>query len=697
MMFPRLKLTKSNRALPLALLIAVMISLTADQALAQPTRPPANDRTNPFPNRVKAPDNILDGGTDWLNTSGEIRLKDLRGKIVLLDFWTYCCINCMHVLPDLKYLEKKYPNELVVIGVHSAKFDNEKDSEAIREAIVRYEIEHPVINDANQILWRKFGTRAWPTLALIDPEGYYLGSQSGEGTRQMFDTLIAKLVAHHRKRGTLDRTPVRFDLERKRVPSGPLKYPGKVLADEAGNRLFISDSNHNRIVIASLDGKLIDIVGDGQIGSRNGEFDKAQFDHPQGMALVGNRLFVADTENHEIREVDLVKKRVTTLAGSGKQDRKRASSGRLSMALNSPWDLVHVNGTLYIAMAGPHQIWRHVLGSNRIEVFAGSGREDILNGPHDSAAFAQPSGIVSDGQALYVADSEGSAIRRVPLNIRQPVTTIAGTSELPQGQSLFAFGDVDGIGGKARLQHPLGIALHGTELLLADSYNHKIKRLNLETGACQSWIGSGKAGNELTPPRFSEPAGLTIAGEKLLIADTNNHRILTADLGSGQVTEFVVEGLVPPVPPQAELARFPGEKNVVSVPASRVQLRDGKLRFSYRPALNAGEKLNPAAPVLFRVKSTDTTAISDEIQSERFEATVEEGEIQVAVPVSDDTTEFELKLAIIYQFCRDGVGGVCRQQTDVWQIPLTIAGDGQDMAIPLPTSPKEDTTGNEEP
>ena len=126
---------------------------------------------NPFPKRFPAPS--LDGGTAWLNTSGEISLKDLRGKVVLIDFWTYCCINCIHVLPDLKYLEEKYADELVVIGCHSAKFDNEKDTEAIRRAIVRYEIEHPVINDSEMIVWRKMGARSWPTLVLIDPEGNY--------------------------------------------------------------------------------------------------------------------------------------------------------------------------------------------------------------------------------------------------------------------------------------------------------------------------------------------------------------------------------------------------------------------------------------------------------------------------------------------------------------------------------------------
>ena len=237
-------------------------------------------RTNPYPKRFKAPE--LDGGTGWLNTGGEITLKDLRGKFVILDFWTFCCINCMHVLPDLAFLEKKYDRQLVVIGVHSAKFENEKDSENIRRAIMRYEISHPVINDSEMTVWRKFGVHSWPTLVLIDPEGFYFGSVSGEGNREFLDTVIHKVVAYHRAKGTLDETPVRFDLEREKARPTPLKFPGKVLADEIGRRLFISDSNHNRIVIASLDGKLLDVVGTGAIGKTDGPFDVGVVRSPAG-------------------------------------------------------------------------------------------------------------------------------------------------------------------------------------------------------------------------------------------------------------------------------------------------------------------------------------------------------------------------------------------------------------------------------
>ncbi len=511
---------------------------------------PATDApVDPAPDAVVVPDEILSGGSEWLNTSKPLTMKDLRGKVVLLDFWTYCCINCMHVLPDLKFLEEKYANELVVIGVHSAKFDNEKDSQNIRNAILRYEIQHPVINDSEMTVWRNFGVRAWPTFALVDPQGRYIGSQGGEGHREMFDRVIGRLVEYHRANGTLNETPLKFELEAEHAAITPLRYPGKLLADEASDRLFISDSNHNRIVVTTLAGSLVDVIGSGEPGSANGDFDSAQFNRPQGMCLVDSMLYIADTENHLLRAVDLTARTVTTLAGTGKQGRVGAINGDISVtAVNSPWDLCHINGTLFIAMAGPHQIWSHKLGSDRLNIHGGSGREDVTNGPLAEAAFAQPSGlaVTPDGAGFFVADSEGSAIRRVPVAGDGIVTTLAGTSELPRGRSLFEFGDVDGVADAARFQHPLGVAVHDGILYVADSYNHKIRRIDLASAEVTSWLGTGEFGAELSPTQFDEPAGLSVADGRLFIADTNNHRICVADLASGETDVLTISGLQSP-------------------------------------------------------------------------------------------------------------------------------------------------------
>lgn len=632
---------------------------------------------NPFPNRFPAPS--LDGGSAWLNTSGDISLKDLRGKVVLIDFWTYCCINCMHVLPDLKYLEHKYPDELVVIGCHSAKFDNEKDTEAIRRAIVRYEIEHPVINDSEMTVWRKMGARSWPTLVLIDPEGNYCGYVSGEGNRELMDAIIAKLVAWHGAKGTLDKTPVRFDLERDRLESGPLKFPGKLLADEAGNRLFTSDSNHNRIVVSTLDGKLLDVIGNGRIGAKDGSYADASFDHPQGMALDGQTLYVADTENHLLRTVNLETKTVSTLAGTGMQARFRAPGGTLkSTALNSPWDLEIVDRTLFIAMAGPHQLWSHEIGSNDIGVFAGSGREDIIDGPLEESALAQPSGISSDGEFLYVADSEGSSIRKISVDPKGSVSTIVGAHDLPSGRTLFEFGDRDGVGSEARLQHPLGVHYSKGKVFVADAYNHKIKVIDVATREITSWSGTGETGDALEPLQLHEPAGMTISGDTLYVADTNNHRIVTIDLKTKKASLFEIAGLSKPVKLDVDSGdnAVGSGKPLLQAKPQKIAAGDA-LNVTVELQIPDGYKLNLLAPLRLKlVADGEQSLIAVENLGRSIKGTADGHVAGFVVPLAAATGAAKLEVAVTYSYCRDGVGGLCKLHTARWSLPIEIADDG---------------------
>src|SRR3954452_13795897 len=225
--------------------------------------------------KVRAP--AITGGRGWLNTDKALSIAALKGKIVLLDFWTYGCINCIHIIPDLKKLEAKYANQLVVIGIHSAKFQNEKETENIRRIILRYELEHPVYNDAEYSVWQSYGVRAWPTQVLIDPAGYIVGSVSGEGNYDAIDQTLEKLMPEFRKRGELNEQPLQLVLERAKVGDLPLAFPGKILADANTDRLFIADSNHNRVVITKLDGTLLETIGTGDPGSADGAFDKARF------------------------------------------------------------------------------------------------------------------------------------------------------------------------------------------------------------------------------------------------------------------------------------------------------------------------------------------------------------------------------------------------------------------------------------
>jgi DNA-binding beta-propeller fold protein YncE len=642
---------------------------------------------NPFPNRASVPDDVFDGGHGWLNVSGPIELKDLRGKIVLLDFWTYCCINCMHILPDLKFLEHKYQRELVVIGVHSAKFVNERDSENIRRAIVRYDIEHAVLNDSEMAVWNRTGVKGWPTLAIIDPDGKFVKAFSGEGHRAAVDADIAKLVAYHESNGTLDRAPLALGLERHKVPATPLKFPGKILADEASGRLFIADSNHNRIVVATLAGKLIAVAGSGAVGEKNGPFATATFHHPQGIALLGEKLYVADTENHLIRVLDLRHKKVSTLAGTGKQAPGRVLAGPLrETPLNSPWDLALVDRVLYVAMAGAHQIWAHALGSESIRVVAGTGREDVQNGPREEAAFAQPSGLATDGRYLYVADSEGSAIRRLALDGTGPVSTVAGTAGLEAGGSLFAFGDSEGKGASARFQHPLGLAYGSGRLYVADSYNHKIKIVDTESGESTTLLGTGQRGDSLKPAQLAEPGGLSFAAGRLYIADTNNHSIKVADGMGRNVQMLEIEGLAPPSPSAHE--QSPDEftakgKTSKSLPAVHVAAGDA-LRLDFSFDLPSGYKLNKDAPITCRLRAPQKSdLLSDEQLKKRHRATLEGDQAKVTIPAAMKSGQAVLEVALSFTYCRDGVGGLCKLGSGRWTVPIDVSASGGEPSVRL--------------
>jgi thiol-disulfide isomerase/thioredoxin len=485
----------------------------------------------------KAPE--FDGGTGWLNTAGPITMKDLRGKIVVLDFWTLCCINCIHVLPDLEKLEKKYPNEVVVIGVHTAKFDSEKTNDSIRKAVLRYEIAHPVINDSERKVWTAFGARAWPTIMIVDPEGNLVYNESGEGQYPDLDREIARLIKIHKAKKTLNTRPMKFELARASEGGSPLFFPGKVVADLPGKRLFIADSTHHRVVITDLDGKKIAIAGTGESGTKDGAFDAATFNDPQGMALKGDTLYVADRKNHLIRALDLTKKTVTTVAGNGKQGQDRDGDGpALKVGLNSPWDVLLNGDRLFIAMAGHHQVWILDLKRGQVSAYAGDGVEDIRDGSLGRSQFAQPSGLTTDGRTLFVADSETSAVRAVPLGGRGEVRTLVG-------EGLFDFGDKEGIGTTARLQHALGVAYHGGLIYVADTYNSKIKTIDPKTRECKTFLG-GEAAGWLATPLFNEPGGIFAAGGKLYVADTNAHRIRIVDIKAKTVSTLKLSGVEPP-------------------------------------------------------------------------------------------------------------------------------------------------------
>jgi DNA-binding beta-propeller fold protein YncE len=619
-----------------------------------------------YEGKVNAPD--FPQGLEWLNTDHPLSLHELRGKVVLLDFWTFCCINCMHIVPDLKRLEQKYAKELVVIGVHSAKFTSERDTDNIRQAVLRYGVEHPVVNDSKMTVWREYAVSAWPTLMVIDPAGKVIGYVSGEGIYEPLDKLISNVISTFDAKNAIDRRPLKLKLERDRVPATLLDFPGKVLADEASKQLFIADSNHNRIVVVGLDDSTVkQVIGSRDLGMADGTFEQASFNHPQGMAFDGKKLYVADTENHSIRLVDFDKRTVVTIAGTGHQAQTSNVSGPgASTALNSPWDLLLRDNSLYIAMAGPHQIWRLDLGTGIVGPFAGSGREARVDGPLNEAALAQPSGITTDGKKLYVADSEVSSIRSVDLDPKGEVSTVVGGD-------LFEYGDVDAQGHKARLQHPLGVAYSDGALYVADTYNNKIKRVSLNDNTSKGLLGSGQAGyKDGDQPQFSEPGGLSIAAGKLYIADTNNHVIRVADLASNRVTTLEIKGLDKLVP--KETATFTGE--TVQLPEQIV--RPGTTTIELSLQLPSGYKLNTAAPSALKLTSSQAQTLS---LAGAAEQTLRSPRFPVSLPINVSQGKATVQVDFTIYYCEAEKESLCYFKEVRLSMPVKVEKDSEQKAL----------------
>lgn len=451
----------------------------------------------------------------------------------------------MHVLSQLRRLAEQFTQELVVIGVHAGKYPNERRTPHIAHAARRLDVDHPIVNDRMYRLWRAYGISAWPTLALIDPDGQYLGKKAGESTAARWAAILQPLIADYAARGLLNRQPLPIMPVQTSEPRRPLRYPDKVLADPQG-RLFIADSGHHRIIVAAAGehAQVIKMIGSGEQGRHDGTIDSASFNHPRGLALLGDILYVADTENHLIRAVDLRTEQVTTIAGTGERGiRPRAQGPGRQIALASPWDLASHADKLVIAMAGMHQLWQFDPADGTVGLLAGTGREQIDDGSLWEASLAQPSGVASDGHALFVADSESQAIRRVSLGHEARISTIVGTG-------LFDYGDKDGYGDEVVLQHPQAVVAHGGQLYIADSYNHKIKIVDPATRSCRTWLGGrripGHIDGSAQEAAFYEPGGLSIGGTTLYIADTNNHAIRAADLHSGTVRTLEINGLEAP-------------------------------------------------------------------------------------------------------------------------------------------------------
>jgi thiol-disulfide isomerase/thioredoxin len=582
----------------------------------------------------------------WVNTDRPLFIHDeLKGSVVLLDFWTYCCINCMHVLPDLEYLEHKYAGQpFIVVGVHSAKFTNESVRRNIETACARYRIAHPVIVDEDHHIWSEYGVRSWPTLVVVDSEGRVVGSVSGEGNRDVLDGVVSALLKEGRERGKLAAAPPKFQ-RKGRVPGASgLAFPGKVLAEPGGKFVFISDSNHDRVIVADPEGKVLAVAGCGEKGRDDGAFTSARFDNPQGLAYdpASNTLYVADTDNHLIRRLNLSGKTVETICGTSEQVFDHRGGGRREQGLNSPWDLTLVDSVLYVAMAGDHQIWALDLKTGVAQAWVGSGAENIVDGVGASASLAQPSGLARKGDWLYFADSEVSALRRANLKTREVQTLI--------GSGLFDFGDRDGELDQALLQHPLGVAAWRDDILIADTYNHKVKRVREDQETVAALSGG-------TPPLvLYEPGGLSVRGDSLYIADTDNDRIVEYDLSMGAWRDFALSGL------HTASARM---LDTTGVPVTDARFRRASdLRVRLTARFPSGLHWNAEAPVFYAflpANGDSTAGLEGEAKTLPAEFTTPAASLR-------ENGEYLLTLSLAY--CTDSNRGLCVPVTLKWRVRL---------------------------
>ncbi|MET9963115.1 NHL domain-containing thioredoxin family protein [Streptomyces sp. NPDC006326] len=591
-----------------------------------PTPAPAPRRA-----RVRAPELIGKGG--WLNTGGkDLTLADLRGKITIVDFWTFCCVNCLHVLDELRELEEKHRDTVVIIGVHSPKFVHEAEHAAVVDAVERYEVHHPVLDDPELATWKQYAVRAWPTLVVIDPEGYIVAQHAGEGHAHALARLVEELEAEHEAKGTLRRGDGPYVAPE--PVAGDLRFPGKALVLPSGN-LLVSDTTRHQLVELAADGEsVVRRIGSGERG-----FGPEAFSEPQGLALLPDgRVVVADTVNHALRTFDPATGAVETVAGTGRQwwQGSPTSGPALEVDLSSPWDVAWWQGKVWIAMAGVHQLWTWDPQAGTVAVSAGTTNEGLHDGPAAEAWLAQPSGLAAAGDRLWFADSETSALRYVePEGEGYAVRTAVGTG-------LFDFGHRDGDAGQALLQHPLGVtALPDGSVAVCDTYNHALRRFDPATGQVSTLATD-----------LREPSDAVLAGEDIVVVESARHRLTRL--------------------------RLPEEAVRVDAVAHRTQraateVAPGTLRLDVVFQAPGGQKLDtrygPSTRLLVSSTPPELLAAGEGAGTDLFRELV----------LNPDVTEGVLHVSAMAASCDDDPENeypACHVHQQDWGVPVTVTADG---------------------
>lgn len=587
--------------------------------------------------RVRAPEL---NGRGWLNTGGRsLRLADLRGRFVLLDFWAFCCINCLHVLDELRPLEQKNADELVVVGVHSPKFVHEADPDALAAAVERYEVGHPVLDDPELTAWQAYTARAWPTLVLVDPEGYVVGQFSGEGHAHAIDALVTRLREEHLVRGTLQ--PGDSPYVPPPAHAGDLEFPAKAVLLRGGTFLVADAGHHGLVELAPDAATVVRRIGSGERGLADGPPGLARFNEPNGLCLlpadvardVGYEVVVADTVNHALRAVRLSDGAVRTVAGDGRQlfPGSPGSPG----ALSSPWDVVWWRDRVWVAMAGVHQLWTFEPRTGVAEPAAGTAHEGLLDGALADAWFAQTSGLAAAEQRLWIADSETSSVRYVE----------DGEVHTLVGSGLFDFGFRDGPAAEALLQHPLGVtSLPDGSVAVCDTYNGAVRRI---ADGVVTTLATGLA----------EPSGAVVAGDVLVVVESAAHRLTRVGLGAAAA---------------ADGSEHRTQRPVTVIAGGEVEI---VVDFSPPPGQKVDDRFGPPAQLV--VSSTPAALLA-----------AGEGrgvDLRRTVTVDPDVGDGVLHIAARAASCDvgSGDGAACHLHQQDWGVPVRV-GDGGTARLVLP-------------
>jgi thiol-disulfide isomerase/thioredoxin len=568
--------------------------------------------------RVRAPE--LVPGT-WFNTTAPLTLKDLRGRWVLLDFWTGCCGNCLHIVDELRPLEQRYPDALVVIGVHSPKFPHERADATVRAAVERNEIAHPVLNDPHLALWRQYAVKAWPTLVLIDPDGYVVAQAAGEGQVSALDMTIADLSPQYTLR--------RGDEPYRPTPPQPsaLRFPAKAALLPSGN-LLVADAGHHQLVELAGE-QVVRRIGDGTRGRTDEPLRLAE---PNGLAVLGDEVIVADTANHLLRRIRLEDGAlVHTIDLAHELRDARTVTGAIPAVL-SPWDLAWwpAIGKLVVAAAGVHVLLAVDPATGATEVLAGTTVEGLRDGPARDGWLAQPSGLAVDGDRLWFVDSETSALRYL---------TADGTLHTAVGEGLFDFGHVDGPAATARLQHPLGVTLLADgSLAVLDTYNGAVRRYDPASEQVSTLAAE-----------LQEPSGAVLVDGELVVVESAAHR------------------LVRPVPHSELVSLAPQrtERPATALAPGRVRLA---VRFAPAPGRKLDERYGPSS-VLTVSASPPELLVSGAGESTQLTRDLVLAEAGVGV------------LQVVAQAAScdsDGEHPACYLARQDWGVPIEITPQGDD-------------------